>query len=115
MVEKWSLKRTKQCEKCPWKVEVDPFDIPNGYTIERHRNLIKTTVECGIEAVKKDTIDVMSCHESNNDEYCVGWLKNQLGIGNNIVMRLKMMSCANGRDIQTFGEQHERFEDTLPD
>lgn len=30
------LKRTKQCQNCPWKVDVDPYEIPNGYDVEKH-------------------------------------------------------------------------------
>jgi hypothetical protein len=44
----------------------------------------------------------------------IGWLVNQLGTGNNIALRLDMSSCQNADKIKTIGEQHERFEDTLP-
>ena len=30
----WKLKRTRQCEKCPWRKATNPHDIPNGYTEE---------------------------------------------------------------------------------
>lgn len=114
----WTLKRTKQCAKCPWKKKTNPHEIPNGYTVENHRNLANTiaTDPIGLQ-LTRDEINVMSCHESNNEdqEYCVGWLMNQLGPGNNIAMRLKMMSCANSKDLELFGEQHACFADTLPD
>jgi len=56
---------------------------------------------------------VMACHESD-DAHCIGWLVNQLGPGNNIGLRILMMSCENARAIKLRGEQHETFEDTLP-
>jgi hypothetical protein len=56
---------------------------------------------------------VMACHESHS-AYCIGWLHNQLGVGNNIALRLKMLNCDNIGDIEIDGEQHETFEDTLP-
>jgi hypothetical protein len=40
---------------------------------------------------------------------------NQVGSGNNIAMRLQLMSCENANEIKLAGEQHERFEDTLPE
>lgn len=113
-MEKFKLSRTKQCAKCPWKKSTNPYDIPDGYDVEKHKNLACT--------IAKDTnpfatnLQAMACHHSTEDnmQYCVGWLVNQLGRGNNIPLRLKMMKCENARDIQTYGEQHERFEDTLP-
>lgn len=46
--------------------------------------------------------------------YCIGWLYNQLGRGNNIALRLKMMHCENIGDMKIIGEQHQTFEQTLP-
>ena len=46
----WKLKRVVQCKKCPWRVDVDPHDIPNGYSETKHRAL-ETTIarpECGL-------------------------------------------------------------------
>src|SRR3954468_218997 len=88
----WKLKRTHQCEKCPWRVETDPYDIPNGYDPEKHRALANTIAEPGS---LRDTGGVMACHETD-DAHCIGWLVNQLGPGNNIGLRMRMMSCENG-------------------
>lgn len=46
--------------------------------------------------------------------YCIGWIENQLGPGNNIPLRLKMLNY-DLSEMETFGDQHERFEDTLPE
>ncbi len=46
--------------------------------------------------------------------YCIGWLNQQLGIGNNIGLRIQMLSCENVNEIKVYGKQHQRFEDTLP-
>lgn len=106
----WKLKRTTQCEKCPWRVDVDPFDIPNGYDPEKHAAL-----ECTIAVPGglRDTGRAMACHETD-EAHCIGWLMNQLGPGNNIGLRIRMMSCENAKKIRLRGDQHECFEDTLP-
>jgi hypothetical protein len=109
----WALKRTSQCMRCPWRVDVDPHDIPNGYTEENHRGLACTIAQPGDF---RGSSSAMACHESvvGDEAHCVGWLMNQLGPGNNIGLRLRMMTCTNARDIKLVGEQHEHFEDTLP-
>lgn len=107
---KWKLKRTAQCEKCPWRVDVDPNDIPNGYSEDKHRALSCTIAEPGN---LRPSNRVMACHELDQ-AHCVGWLMHQLGPGNNIGLRLQMLSCENAKAIRLRGEQHERFEDTLP-
>lgn len=111
-MKKWSLKRTKQCDKCPWRVDVDPHDIPNGYCETKHAALESTIADPG--NYQPGPMRVMACHETN-DADCVGWLLNQLGPGNNIALRMRMMSCANSKHIKTVGEQHDTFNDTLPD
>lgn len=111
MAEKWSLKRTAQCQKCPWRVDVDPYDIPNGYDPQKHADLISTIAEPGSLVM---TGQAMACHETDK-AHCVGWLVNQLGPGNNIGLRIQMMTCENATKIRLRGEQHECFEDTVPD
>lgn len=110
----WKLKRTHQCEKCPWRVDVDPFDIPNGYDADRHCALSSTIAEQGS---LRPTGQAMACHEHDSDEgvHCVGWLMNQLGPGNNLPLRIQMMRCENAGAIRLRGEQHACFEDTLPE
>jgi hypothetical protein len=109
----FKLKRTKQCAKCPWKVSTNPYEIPDGYDIEKHKAL-----SCAIakDTSIKGTGHAMACHHSkdSNMQHCVGWIHNQLGSGNNIPLRLQMMHCENIRDLKIVGEQHENFEDTLP-
>lgn len=107
----WSLNRTKQCSKCPWKVSTNPHDIPDGYSEEKHKNLSCTIAK--ESNIFSPTLKIMACHAGNED-HCIGWLVNQLGPGNNIPMRIKMISCDNHKDIKTYGKQHEFFENTLP-
>ena len=110
----WKLKRTKQCAKCPWLKRVDPRDIPNGYSVEKHRALESTIARPGdLSALRSNTIRIMACHETH-DTHCIGWLVNQLGEGNNIALRLDLSACENADKIKLVGEQHERFEDTIP-
>lgn len=93
---------------------MDPNTIPNGYSKDRHRALKDTIAKPGdLSGIFAEQMKVMACHESQED-HCVGWLVNQIGPGNNLALRIRMFSCSNARDIRTVGEQHENFEDTLP-
>jgi hypothetical protein len=109
------LKRVKQCAKCPWKKGVNPYDIPNGYEVDKHKDLISTIADTSnaLLTIQSPTNN-MACHETD-DSHCVGWLNNQLGIGNNIGLRLQMRNCENVGEIKVFGEQHRSFEETLPE
>lgn len=109
----WKLKRVRQCEKCPWKVSTDPFDIPNGYSEDLHRTLASTIADPGCRI---GTGRAMACHENppGEEAHCIGWLMNQLGPGNNIPLRLRVMTCDNIGAVTLDGPQHARFEDTLP-
>lgn len=111
LIDGWRLKRTTQCDKCPWRVETDPHDIPNGYSEDKHKALCGTIAVPG--AVNLGTLHIMACHETH-DAHCIGWLINQVGNGNNIGLRLQMRDCQNAKKIRLRGEQHQTFEDTLP-
>lgn len=109
------LKRTTQCAKCPWKVSTNPNEIPNGYDVEKHKRLEGTIARGNpLEQIAAGRMRVMACHESH-DAHCIGWLMNQLGPGNNIALRITMRNCENLCDVKLVGEQHERFEDTVPE
>ena len=58
----------------------------------------------------------MACHESKpgSEMHCVGWLCQQLGPGNNIGLRMRMLTCDNINAVELVGEQHETLEDTFP-
>lgn len=108
--------RRKQCAKCPWRVGVDPHDIPNGYCETKHAALKDTIARPGDAIRLGGALRVMACHETQpgKELACAGWLANQLGPGNNIGLRLAVMSGRVNADFDLVGEQHERFEDTLP-
>jgi hypothetical protein len=112
MSKKWKLKRTKQCAKCPWRKDVDPHDIPDGYCEIKHANL-KSTIATPGALPTGGPMMVMACHETA-DSHCIGWLAQQAGPGNNIGLRLRLRDCENAGKVKTVGEQHDRFEDTLP-
>ena len=80
----------------------------------KHKNLAGTIATPG--DVSLGPKRVMACHHSDGDDkmYCIGWLNHQLGVGNNIGMRMRMLNCENIGEIKTYGKQHQRFEDTLP-
>ncbi len=105
--------KRRQCKKCPWKKGTDPRTIPNGYCEARHRGLSKTLGDPGkLHHLRP----LMACHETKagNEKVCVGWLANQLGPGNNLPLRLAVINGQIDADFELVGEQHERFEDTLP-
>lgn len=108
-----SKRPRRQCAKCPWRVDVDPHDIPNGYSEKQHREL-ESTIARGTGV--KPELRVMACHETppGKELPCVGWIVNQLGPGNNIGLRLRVVTGQFDANVETVGEQHERFEDTLP-
>lgn len=103
----------KQCAKCPWRTDVDPRDIPDGYCETQHAAVKSTIAEPGV--VRTGKIRMMACHETpvGKEKPCVGWLANQLGPGNNIALRVASI-MGRIEDFESVGEQHERFEDTLP-
>lgn len=109
----WKLKRTAQCAKCPWREDVDPHDIPNGYCETKHANLAETLANPGDLSGIGQPIRVMACHETQ-DAHCVGWLNQQLGEGNNIPLRLHILNCENIGKLRLRGAQHKTFEATLP-
>lgn len=112
-MSQFELPRTVQCAKCPWKVSTNPTEIPDGYSVEKHKAL-SCTINSGLESMR--ATNAMACHHSDGEDqmYCIGWVNNQLGPGNNIGLRMRFMSCSNIRDMKVKGKQHERFEDTLP-
>lgn len=96
----------QQCAKCPWKVLTDPNEIP-GYDADKHRALRST--------IQGSTM--MGCHETPVGAHlpCVGWLSHQLGPGNNLGLRLRVMSGQISGSFDLDGPQHQSFSDTLPD
>jgi hypothetical protein len=106
----------KQCKKCPWRKDVNPYDIPNDYDPEKHVALQRTIAKPGSLRPKTGVFRIMACHEFAVDaeQPCVGWLANQLGPGNNITLRLAVATGRIDANIELVGEQHETFEDTLP-
>lgn len=103
----------KQCKKCPWKTSTNPHDIPNGYCVQKHKNLKGTIAEPGSIDNLFGTMRIMACHETH-DTPCVGWMYNQLNEGNNIALRLAVAQGRISADFEIDGEQHETLEDTFP-
>lgn len=112
--EGWKLKRTAQCAHCPWIKGSDPSKIPNGYSAEMHKALACTIAKPGdLSSLQPTEMRVFACHETE-DAHCVGWVNNQLGVGNNIRLRIEMMTCENIGALRLRGDQHRTFEETLP-
>lgn len=108
------MKRRKQCAKCPWKVSTNPHDIPNGYCEVQHAALKNTVARPG--QLPTSQLRLMACHETpvGRELPCVGWLMQQLGPGNNIGLRLAVVSGRIDANVETVGEQHETLAATLP-
>ena len=107
----------RQCAKCPWKVGVDPYEIPGGYCATKHKGLESTVAkEASLEGLGR-LLHVMACHESTvgREIPCVGWIDNQLNEGNNLPLRLAVASGRVDANYELVGEQHKTFEDTLPE
>lgn len=114
MKAKWELARTVQCAKCPWRATVNPHEIPNGYSPDKHRALANTIARPDdLTQLLAGRMRVMACHEEHA-AHCIGWLMNQVGPGNNIALRLSLRSCTNINEVKLLGAQHETFEETLP-
>lgn len=113
MSDKFKLTRVVQCANCPWKKDADTSNI-QGYKMDLHIKLADT-ISDGTPSNIGSELKVMSCHKSKEgaDEMCIGWAHNQLGAGNNIGLRMKMLFCENAKDIRVVGEQHYKFEDTI--
>jgi hypothetical protein len=109
-------KPRKQCTKCPWKVTTDPHTIPNDYDEGKHCALKSTIAEPGALRHRPGGLPIMACHETpvGKERPCVGWLVHQMGPGNNIALRMAVMTGHIDGNVQTIGEQHESFEATLP-
>lgn len=104
-------KTVKQCATCPWKVGADVNLIPN-YRRELHEKLTCTIADG--PAVPVGPLRLMACHYSTDrkNKPCAGWLHNQIGVGNNIGVRLAMMT-ERLPVPKVDGEQYETFEETL--
>jgi hypothetical protein len=102
-----------QCRSCPWRVDCQPItDIPN-YVPEMHHKLDRTICS-GLETLFQKERHIMACHYSKPGEEfpCAGWLSNQLGPGNNLGVRLLVMTGKMPVPVVD-GEQYETFEETL--
>lgn len=102
----------KQCKTCPWKKELKCSDIPN-YDRQLHESLSNTIAkDIGIFRLSEN-INLMACHYSKDDNEieCAGWMHNQLGSGNNIPLRIRMLydPC----QVIIDGEQKESFNETF--
>lgn len=106
----------RQCLSCPWRVDCVPErDIPHGYNAKMHEALRDRTIRSGLDSLFGSRITAMACHHSKIGEefVCAGWLHNQLGVGNNLAVRIAVSSGRLPRP-EIDGDQHESFEDTLP-
>ena len=111
-----SPRENRQCAHCPWKVGSDTAKIP-GYVEAQHHALRGTIAEPGsLRSVGEPELRVMACHDSPEDapRVCVGWAHHQLGVGDNIALRIRAWRDESLQNLRVEGPQHETFEATLP-
>lgn len=104
-----------QCATCPWRKDADPDrEIPNGYSRDLHAGLA-CTISKAPTIPTGGRLRAMACHyaEPGKEYACAGWIHNQMGEGNNIAVRLAVMT-GQLPVPKVHGDQHARFEDTLP-
>lgn len=109
----------RQCRKCPWRLDVDPADIPDGFNYEVHRRLGDNVRQTSSQITsRKMPLHVMACHEtkeaSPGEKPCVGWLVNQLGPGGNLMLRIRAMRNDGFADVETVGPQRASYDEILP-
>ncbi len=106
-----------QCKSCPWKIDCNPdLDIPGDYSIVAHKSVSRTIADPASLAGLGEPLAMMACHQTapGKEHVCAGWLAHQLGPGNNIVLRLRVMTDPELQNYELDGPQHVSFEDTLP-
>ena len=93
---------------------MNPHDIPGAYSEDKHAALSCTIA--GRESHMHSQVVQMACHETpeGGESPCVGWLVNQLGPGNNIALRMRVMFGNIDGDVETVGPQHDCLAATLP-
>jgi hypothetical protein len=104
------MKTVKQCKTCPWRVAVTPSrDVPDYDPGIYDR--MRSTLRSGIETLSEKTRVIMECHNGKrgDNRACAGWLHHQLGIGNNLAVRLAV-SVGRLPVPKVVGEQHEDLE-----
>lgn len=104
----------RQCRGCPWRKGASTDKIPN-YSREKHLGLRETIAEPGSLRRVGDKLQFMACHDSPDaaPTVCVGWAVQQLGVGNNIALRIAAMRDPRFHGLETDGPQREEFEETL--
>jgi hypothetical protein len=107
----------KQCATCPFKKGTNPFDIPGGYSAEKHAALGESTIADPDDPYKTvRRFRVMACHLTpiGDEKPCIGWLHNQ-NEASNLGLRLAIHEGLISLDYELDGPQHATFEDTLPE
>lgn len=87
------MKEVRQCGSCPWRAAVVPArDVPD-YAPGIYARM-KASLRTGIESAGEETRIVMECHNGKRgaNRACAGWMHHQLGVGNNIGVRLRVMA-----------------------
>lgn len=101
-----------QCKTCPWRVGATTREIP-GYSRAQHEALLSTIARPGDAAPPR----LMACHctPEGRESVCVGWLHHQLGVGNNIGLRLRVLHQPELGAYKLKGPQRATFAETFYD
>jgi hypothetical protein len=104
------VKTVNQCATCPWRVGIKPSrDVPDfdPGIYDRMRSSLRE----GVASMAEKKRIVMECHNGKRgaNRPCAGWLHHQLGVGNNLGVRLAVIT-ERMPTPKVFGEQHEDLE-----
>ena len=107
-------KPRKQCVTCPWRADVDPWNMPggHGYVLPE---MLSSHTPSGMESLATPVLRVATCHEAAIAKKlpCVGWLVHQLGPGNNFAVRLAVLRGSIDANVRTLGKQRDLPEEIL--
>lgn len=99
-------------------MDADPADIPDGFNYETHRRLGADIQRTATRLGSNMELHMMACHDTPantpREKPCIGWIANQMGPGNNIVLRLRAISDPKFGDIRTIGKQRTSYAEILP-
>jgi Family of unknown function (DUF6283) len=72
------------------------------------------TWENSVKSFDENGLTQMSCHKSNNDKHCAGWVISQLKNGiSNIGLRISILNGLNTKEFDTNTDVYESLEDAI--
>lgn len=94
-----------QCASCPWKLSINPDALPANYGHVDRDAVVRASAEPG--SFRRPEGPPIGCHVVRPGPVlpCVGWLVQQLGPGNNLALRMKVIAGVVDDTVETVGPQ----------